>query len=86
MPAPFFHLALTEKLLARHFTDMAQDPFVAGTLFPDIRYLRVAERDQLHPEINSISEINPNDPFLAGMQFHSLVDSVKQRFNQQHDL
>ncbi|TVQ17598.1 MAG: hypothetical protein EA361_02260 [Bacteroidetes bacterium] len=86
MPAPFFHLALTEKVFDRYFNQLSLNRFIAGTLFPDIRYLQVAEREKLHFEIHSLSDITTADAFQAGMQFHSLVDSAKQSFNRQHDL
>jgi len=86
MPAPFFHLALTEKVFDSSFAQLSLNRFVVGTLFPDIRYLKVTDRGQLHIETFFLSDISTSDSFTAGMQFHSLVDNSKQRFNQEHGL
>jgi len=41
MAAPITHIALTEKIFDKFFKDKKRKDFFIGTLFPDIRYLKI---------------------------------------------
>lgn len=75
------HIALTEKVFTKLFTDYDKPGFIVGTSFPDIRYLNVVEREQTHLSNITLEDIkNEPNSFMAGFKFHSLVDEVRERF------
>lgn len=81
MAAPITHIALTSKVYEDYFSNKDIAPFFVGTSFPDIRYLRVIEREKTHfPNIDLNSVKSEKDPFLAGMKFHMLVDQIREQF------
>lgn len=80
--APITHAYLTYRFF-EHFpkyTPEQQQLFLAGTLFPDIRYLS-GNRNQTHYQSMSLTEVlNEPSPFMAGVKFHSYVDIVRETF------
>jgi hypothetical protein len=55
--------------------------FIVGTVFPDIRYLKVVERDKTHfNELPFQSILDEQDSFSAGLKYHSLVDEVREKY------
>lgn len=80
MAAPITHVVLTAKIFDNFFQDKVKKDFFIGTLFPDIRYLKVIDRDQTHFSNLSISDLKTEDSFLAGMKFHSMIDVVREKF------
>lgn len=80
MAAPITHIALTDKIYERYFSEMKKDEFYVGTSFPDIRYMGVIERNATHYKEISLKDVLKEDSFNAGVKFHSLVDIVRERF------
>lgn len=75
------HVILSELVYGTHFSHLDERDFIVGTLFPDIRYLKVIERSATHIEGVSLADVKeePN-AFLAGMKFHNLVDQIREEF------
>jgi len=81
MAAPITHIVLAKKLHKTHFSDKNLNQFIVGTLFPDIRYLGVIQRQKTHYEEMSLDDIAAEtDAFTAGAKFHSLVDLKRAHF------
>lgn len=52
-----------------------------GTQFPDIRYLGDVKRLETHYKTVTLKEIlEEENPFYAGLKFHSFVDNVRNEF------
>lgn len=70
------------KQYFKHFPGYSPEEeklFMVGTLFPDIRYLGEAARNETHFETMTLREIvEEPSPFLAGLKFHSYVDLVRE--------
>ncbi len=80
MPGPVTHIAITDKVFDRLFAGMDRRMFYIGTLFPDIRYMGVINRSATHFDRVSVADIRREEPFKAGVMFHSLVDKARQQF------
>jgi hypothetical protein len=80
MATQITHLVLTDKVYDKYFSQHNKAKFVVGTIFPDIQYLGVLNRDATHQEIKKLAEIDKADSFKAGIQFHNLVDAVRENF------
>ena len=80
MAAPITHIVLTEKIFNKFFIDKTKKDFFIGSLFPDIRYLKVIDRDKTHFKNLTIVDLENNDSFSAGLKFHSIVDIVREKF------
>lgn len=75
------HIVLAEKLSDRLFSIFDREAFLIGTVFPDIRYLKVIERDKTHFKGLSFQDIlDEKNSFIAGMKYHSLVDEVREKY------
>ncbi len=76
------HIALAEKKYDQLFSKFERVNFFIGTVFPDIRYLGVVEREKTHDKNCSLSDIldNGNTAFQAGVRYHCLVDVVREKF------
>ncbi len=80
MAAPITHITLTEKIFDKFFKNKLAKDFFIGTSFPDIRYLKVIERDKTHYDDLSISHLKYDEPFIAGLKFHSILDHARENF------
>ncbi len=80
MAAPITHIALTEKIFDKFFKDKIKRDFFIGTSFPDIRYLKVIDRDKTHYDDLSVSDLENDESFSAGVKFHSILDQVREKF------
>jgi len=80
MAAPITHIALTEKVFDKLFKNKIKKDFFIGTLFPDIRYLKVINRDETHYNNLTVSNLKNDESFLAGVKFHSILDQTRERF------
>lgn len=82
MAAPIAHIYLAIQMLAGPLINLFNEKeFVVGTSFPDIRYLKVIQRNQTHYKNVTLDQIkNEKDSFKAGMLFHSFVDEKRERF------
>lgn len=76
MAAPVTHIVLTEKIFNKYFKNKNKKDFFVGTSFPDVRYLRVIEREKTHFLNIKINELINQDSFTAGLKFHSLIDEI----------
>jgi hypothetical protein len=80
------HIVLTAKIYDKLFSDKNKKEFFVGTLFPDIRYLKVIARNKTHFFDLTISAIQAEDSFLAGVKFHSLLDVTREKFITDNDV
>jgi len=82
MASQITHIRYGEKVLDLFLKDKEVDEgkFYIGTVFPDIRYLKVIERDKTHPDnptIEGLKEITSS--FDLGIYTHALVDKERER-------
>lgn len=80
MAAPITHIVVANKLLDTVLKIHRKKDFIMGTVFPDIRYLKVIEREKTHPKNLPNIDSLPRGSFLAGVYFHSLVDHAREDF------
>jgi len=80
MAAQITHTVLSEKVFGKFFSDKIKKDFFVGSCFPDIRYLNGTERDKTHFSNLSVADLKNNNSFLAGVKFHSIVDSVRENY------
>jgi hypothetical protein len=86
MAAPITHVVLTNKVLDKFFGDKDRKLFMLGTSFPDIRRLGKIEREKVHFNDFSLVEMKNDDPFTAGLKFHSVVDEVRKKYVQDNNI
>jgi hypothetical protein len=80
MAAPITHIVLTDKIFDKFFKDKSRKDFFIGTSFPDIRYLKVIDRDKTHYDGLSIADLENDESFLAGVKFHSILDHAREKY------
>ncbi|MFA6296473.1 MAG: hypothetical protein WC663_03905 [Patescibacteria group bacterium] len=80
MASPITHIILTAKIFDNFFKDRNKKEFFVGTCLPDIRYLKVIEREKTHFENIKMNDLKKENSFLAGLKFHSIVDQVREDF------
>ncbi len=76
MPWPATHILIAEKVFDTLFSHLDKKAFIIGTCFPDIRYPARIERGQTHLKNLSLTTIQAQPAFQAGLSFHSMVDGV----------
>lgn len=80
--APIFHALIAEKWI-EIFNDVdesARSDFIAGTLFPDIRYLGTIRREETHETGVTLDDIlQTTDVFEKGKRLHVWVDETRCR-------
>ena len=86
MPAPITHIAFSLKLLENRLPRMNRRLFLQGTLFPDIRYLGLLEREDTHLPLENLSVLAKDEPFTAGMKFHNFIDQLRQQWLAREDV
>ena len=75
------HIVLAEKVSDQLFNKFDRKSFLVGTVFPDIRYLNVINREKTHPKGLSFKDIlDEHNSFIAGLKYHSLVDEVREKY------
>ena len=80
MAAPITHIVLTEKIFDQFFKNKTNKIFFVGSLFPDIRYLKVVDRSKTHFENLIVADLENSESFLAGVKFHSILDIAREKF------
>ncbi|HHD92209.1 MAG TPA: hypothetical protein ENL06_01115 [Candidatus Portnoybacteria bacterium] len=85
MAAPITHIALTEKIFDKFFKNKIRKDFFIGTSFPDIRYLKVIDKNKTHYDSLSIADLGTDDSFSSGVKFHSILDHVREKFIAEND-
>jgi len=80
MAAPITHIVLTAKVFGKFFKHQKKKDFFIGTCFPDIRYLKIINRDKTHYQNISINDFKNDSSFLVGVKFHSLLDEVREKY------
>lgn len=81
MSAPIAHLVYARHYLDKH--PQGDDAaFIAGSIFPDIRYLGGLERSVTHQpgKYSAIDVQNETDSWKAGTYYHNLVDDLWQAY------
>lgn len=86
MAAPITRIVLTEKIFDKFFKDKTRKDFFIGTLFPDIRYLKVISRKKTHYDNLSVADLKNDESFLAGVKFHSILDRSREKFIVENDM
>jgi len=88
MAGPVAHIILALGVLARNNEcEQYKKKFIIGTSFPDIRYLEIIKRERTHNNNATLETLNcPTIPFRAGMDFHSLVDEIRLKYMQDHNV
>ena len=77
MPNQIVHVALAAKVFTKTFSQFDRGDFFIGTVFPDIRYLGVIDRDKTHfNDVTLDSVLAAKTSFEAGFLFHNLVDRI----------
>lgn len=84
MAAPITHIVLAEKVL-KNMLSMSRKEFLIGTSFPDIRYIRVIDREKTHVRELAMDEIASQPSFKAGFLLHSLVDKLQVEYHRKHE-
>ena len=82
MAAPITHIVLANKVFDNYFSKFEEGEFFIGTSFPDIRYLKVLDRDTTHfknVELN-LRTLNLDNSFVAGAKFHVIVDWIRENY------
>jgi hypothetical protein len=82
MATPITHIVLTDKIFKDKFSNFDRKDFYIGTSFPDIRYLKVIDRDTTHfkdKKLN-IGSLNQDNSFIAGAEFHVIVDKIREDY------
>lgn len=75
------HIVLAEKMSDQLFDKFDRGSFLVGTVFPDIQYLKVTERNKTHfKELSFRDILDEKNSFTAGMKYHSLVDEVREKY------
>jgi len=82
MAAPIAHIFLALQMLSGPFKGLFNEKeFLVGTSFPDIRYLKVIEREKTHFSRVALTDIiREKDSFRAGVLFHSFVDEKREEY------
>lgn len=87
MAGAITHIVIAEKLHDKYFSDKDKRLFFLGSVFPDIRYWGVIDRDKTHFYGLSFGTVlAESDSFLAGMKFHSIVDEVREEFMKEKEM
>lgn len=82
MATPITHIVLANKVFDNYFSKFGKGDFFVGTSFPDIRYLKVIDRDTTHfknVEVN-LRTLNLDNSFNAGAKFHVIVDWIRENY------
>jgi hypothetical protein len=75
------HAVLAEAAASDLFGTFDRASFFIGTVFPDIRYLKVIDREKTHIKNLTFSDVlGEKDSFLAGVKYHSLTDEVREAY------
>ncbi|MFA7193622.1 MAG: hypothetical protein WC087_01765 [Candidatus Paceibacterota bacterium] len=75
------HIVLAEKMSDELFKKFDKESFLVGTVFPDIRYLKIIDREKTHLKGLSIKDVlDEENSFIAGLKYHSLVDEAREKY------
>lgn len=87
MAAPIGHIISALALLNGTTTTLDQNAFIAGTSFPDIRYITDISRSATHrlEKHSLMTVLDTSSSFEAGRRFHVFVDREREKFMREHD-
>lgn len=87
MAAPVGHIICALALFNSSNVVKDHDAFLAGTSFPDIRYISDISRAQTHKlSANAkLSDVLDAEPFEAGRRFHVWVDREREKYMAKND-
>lgn len=80
MATPITHIVLSEKIRDKLFPDKVAKDFLIGTSFPDIRHLKVIEKEATHYKSLTVDVLKLENSFQAGLKFHSILDLAREKF------
>lgn len=80
--APGTHVFFAKLWLDKgNYSKSYEKDFIIGTLFPDIRYLKVISREKTHPKNLTLKDIaSANNAVAAGSLFHAWLDDHREEF------
>lgn len=87
MAAPVGHIVCALAFLNIHGQELNKNAFLAGTSFPDIRYITEISRRKTHwMEQKTLEHVlEAKTSFEAGRRFHVFVDHEREKFMKEHD-
>jgi hypothetical protein len=80
MATPIVHVVLTDKIFDKFFKDKNKKKFFIGTCLPDIRYIRVIDRNKTHFKDVDFYDLGEESSFFSGLKFHSILDKVRENY------
>lgn len=81
MASQITHIVLADKLHPQFFSQFPRGLFLLGNVFPDIRTPAHISRQNTHLPVASIADVQAEqDPFIAGIKLHNLIDEVRERY------
>jgi hypothetical protein len=81
MPGLLTHIVIALSLVSGDLKEEAKNDFFIGTVFPDIRYLGVVDRNKTHKKDVTWKDVaNEKSWFQKGFLLHSLVDELFDEF------
>jgi hypothetical protein len=87
MASEITHIVFADRLFKEKDNVFNKRDFFIGTVFSDIRYLRVIEREKTHfQNLKTTDVLNEKSSFTAGLKFHSLLDEVREKFIVSHNI
>lgn len=85
MAGPVSHVVFAQKALANFVHGKDPEQFIVGTLFPDIQYLGVINRQSTHFGPLALEDVvGEKDSFKSGMLFHSVIDRTREKSVKAH--
>lgn len=85
MAAPIGHIICALALLNSGHEVSDQNAFLAGTSFPDIRYISKLNRSHTHKlESTKLAHVLDAPPFEAGRRFHAWVDLEREKYMKEN--
>lgn len=88
--APGVHVLFAQLWMEKHGRDTEHQEdlaFIAGTLFPDIRYLGTLDRKETHiKHVTLASMRSEKNAFSAGLRLHSYVDEQREAFVKKYKI
>jgi hypothetical protein len=81
MASQITHVALAYRALPLLPAIKDLQPYIIGSIFPDMRYLGVVPREVTHdPSVMYSQVLNEHGAFKVGVLLHNLIDKIREGF------
>jgi len=80
MAAQITHIVLAKKFYDQFLSNEDERKYFIGSVFPDIRYLKVIKRAQTHWRNFNFKKTKEKGSFYLGIMVHGLTDIVRNQF------